>query len=88
MKTYTGTANCNRCGKEFQWEFLDDGKRPGMRSYYSPAYSPISKDESTTQVKRITLVPGEAEVFKGYCPHCQAPVSFSCSHDILKELYR
>lgn len=50
MKTYTGVTICNRCGKQFKWEYLDTGYRPWMKQYVSPAYV-INTDPNVANAK-------------------------------------
>lgn len=86
MKTYTGTATCKSCNKEFSWEYVDDGYRQGMVEYISPVV-PISHNTSIAQCRREVITPKQNELLVSNCPHCQADVAIPCSESIMKELY-
>ena len=85
MKTYTGTAICKYCQREFTWEYFDDGWRPGMAEYVTPCYQ-TSADPSIALCKHQVNVPMRSEFLISHCPHCQAAVSIPCSERIMKEL--
>lgn len=85
MKTYTGIETCKLCGEEFQWEYLDDGHRPWMKQYVSPAYV-INTDPNIAKCKRYVAIPNKSEYLTTHCPHCGNPVSIECSESMMKEL--
>lgn len=85
MKTYTGIETCKFCGKKFEWEFIDDGYRPWMRQYVSPAYV-INTDPLIAKCKRYIAIPKQSEYLSTHCPHCDHPILIECSESMIAEL--
>lgn len=84
MKTYTGTKTCEFCGKDFTWEYLDDGYRPGMKQHFSSYV--MTSDPLIAKCKRYVAIPNKSEYLIARCPYCNNRNSIECNENMMKEL--